>query len=59
MRKLDKLIKQRYELTMQKIEIEGKIERGAGKSKDHETLKIVLEKLEDLKIRIKDVENNR
>lgn len=52
MKKLDKLIKQRYELTMQKIELEGKIERGAGNAHDEETLRILLEKLEEVKQRI-------
>jgi len=50
MKKLDKLIKQRYELTMKKIELEGKAERGAATDNDNETLRIVLEKLEDITI---------
>jgi len=55
MKKLDKLIKQRYELTMKKIELEGKAERGAATDNDNETLRIVLEKLEDVNSRITEI----
>ncbi len=55
MKKSDKLIMQRYKLTMQKIELEGKIERGAGNARDEETLRILLEKLNEVKARIEKI----
>ncbi|HPE87432.1 MAG: hypothetical protein EOL88_08820 [Bacteroidia bacterium] len=52
MKKMDKLIRQRYELTMQKIDLESKKERKSLSAKESETLQIVKDKLSDLNQRI-------
>lgn len=55
MKKIDKLKKQRYDLSMKILELEFKEKRAKLNKNEQSELKILLEKFEDVEQRIKEI----